>query len=79
VSFRDFVWFAGGLFVWWNSGPAEEPDEEPVSRRSLIAILILLLVLIIASLRIIDVLRHADALQDCVMQGRTNCMPTSGL
>jgi hypothetical protein len=78
LSFREFSWFLGSLFVWWNSGPNEGSGEEPASRRSLVVVLVLLLVLILASLRIIDVLRQADGLQDCVMQGRTNCVPPLG-
>jgi hypothetical protein len=75
MSFREVLWFVGSLFVWWNSGPTGGPDEEPVSRRGIVVVLVLLLLLILAGLRIIDVLRQTDALQDCVMQGRTNCVP----
>jgi hypothetical protein len=75
VNLRDYLWLMASLFVWWDSDPNNGPAEEPVSRSSILAIIVLLLFLILAGLRIVTVLRQADTLQDCVMQGRTNCIP----
>ena len=74
VSFREPWWFVVSCFVWWKSDPRGEPDEHPVSQRGIIAVLILLVTLVLGSLWIINYLRQSDALQDCVMQGRTNCI-----
>jgi hypothetical protein len=78
VSFRELPWFIVSCFVWWESDPRGEPDEQPVSRRGIIVALILLLTLVLVSLWIINALRQTDALQDCVMQGRTNCIASIG-
>jgi hypothetical protein len=53
---------------------AEEPDEPPNSRGPLIA-LIVVVVLVLGGIWISHVLRSGAAIQDCVMQGRSNCAP----
>jgi hypothetical protein len=53
---------------------AEEPDETPNSRGPLIA-LIVVVVLVLGGIWISHVLRSGAAIQDCVMQGRSNCAP----
>jgi hypothetical protein len=72
---RDWVWLMGQVFLPWRFDPDRGPEEQPTSRRSIVAALLLLGMLIFASLHIIDALRQVDTLQDCVMQGRTNCVP----
>ena len=76
MNFLEVLWLIANLFVWWNSDPSDGPDEERVSRRGIVAALILLLMLVVIGVRIIDVLRQTGILQDCVMQGRTNCVPS---
>jgi hypothetical protein len=51
-------------------------DDQPDTRRSALAALVFLLVFALLCLQIVHVLRKVDALQDCVMQGRTNCVPS---
>jgi hypothetical protein len=70
-----YLWLIGQVFLPWRFNPDGDPEEHPVSRRGIVAALILLATLIFVSLHIITALRQADSLQDCVMQGRTNCVP----
>jgi hypothetical protein len=56
------------------------PDDEPKSSplRAVVG-LGLVVVLILGVLFVMEQLRHAAAIQDCVASGRTNCAPiTSG-
>jgi hypothetical protein len=55
-----------------------EPDEEQKSSplRAVVG-LGLIAVLIVAVLFVMQQLRHAAAIQDCVASGRTNCAPIS--
>jgi hypothetical protein len=76
VDFRDFSWFVANLFLSSNFDPDGHRDDESSSSRSAIGALVLLMILVLVGLWIIDVLRQTDALQDCVLQGRTNCMPS---
>ena len=72
--FRDFSWFVFSLFQTWNFDPDGHREDGSSSSRSAIGALVLLMVLVLVGLWIIDALRHVDALQDCVLQGRTNCV-----
>ena len=74
--FRDFSWFVVNLFLPWEFDPDGYRDDRSSSSRSAVGALVLLVVLVVAGLWIIDALRQTDALQDCVLQGRTNCMPS---
>ncbi len=76
MDFREFSWFVASLFLSWDSDPDGRPEGEPLGTRNIIALFVLILVLILVGLRIIDVLRETGTLQDCVMQGRTNCVPS---
>ncbi len=76
MDIRDCVWLVAQMFLPWRFDPDRGPEEQPTSRRSIIAALALLAFLIFVSLHIIVALRQADNLQDCVMQGRTNCVPS---
>jgi hypothetical protein len=69
----DWPWLGWQIFLAGYREPEGDPEPAPVSLRSLIAALLLLASLIVLSLHIIDVLRQSDRLQDCVLQGRTNC------
>jgi hypothetical protein len=50
----------------------DEPEHSP--RRALIGLLVFA-VAIVAVLFIVQELRHAAQIQDCVASGRTNCAP----
>ena len=54
-----------------NPGGPRRPDP----RRSAAIGLIVIVVLVIVGLFLIHVLRDMSRVQDCVMQGRTNCAP----
>jgi hypothetical protein len=48
-------------------------DENPGSRRTAVIALLAVIVIVLAGLWISGVLRGASTIQDCVMQGRSNC------
>ncbi|MGD0104255.1 MAG: hypothetical protein ABSC06_09480 [Rhodopila sp.] len=50
-------------------------DEEKSSPLRAVVGLGLILVLILGVLFVMQQLRHASAIQDCVASGRTNCAP----
>jgi hypothetical protein len=54
-----------------NPGGPRRPDP----RRSAAIGLIVIVFLVIAGLFLIHVLRDMSRVQDCAMQGRTNCAP----
>ena len=60
--------FERGRFAGQGGSPEERSD-----RRNIMRALILLLLLLV-SLRVIDVLRSIDAHPDCVARGRTICV-----
>ena len=74
--FRELSWFVANLFLPLNFDPDGHRDDGSSSSRSAVVALILLMILVLVGLWIIDALRQSDALQDCVLQGRTNCMPS---
>jgi hypothetical protein len=74
--FREFSWSVARLFLSWDFDPDGHRDDGSDSIRSAVGALILLMILVLVGLWIVDVLRQTDALQDCVLQGRTNCMPS---
>jgi hypothetical protein len=55
----------------------QEPpgDENPNSRRAVLIGFIIVLLLVCGGLYLISALRNMSHLQDCVMQGRSNCSP----
>lgn len=57
--------------------PEKKPDEPPPPdpRRTAVIGLIVIVLLVIAGLFFTHVLRDTSRIQDCVMQGRTNCAP----
>ena len=75
LTMLDCLWLVGQVFLPWRSDSGGGPDEHAVSGRGILAALILLAALIFVSLHIITALRATDALQDCALQGRTNCVP----
>jgi hypothetical protein len=76
LMFREFSWFLASLFLSWDFDPDRHRDDGSSSGRNAIGALVLLLILVLVGLWIIDALRQTDALQDCVLQGRTNCLPS---
>jgi hypothetical protein len=54
--------------------PPESP-QEPDSRRMVVIGLLVTAVLVAGSLLLFYKLRAMSELQDCVMQGRSNCAP----
>jgi hypothetical protein len=76
VVFRDVSWFVANVLLPWNFDPDGHRDDGSNSGRRALGALVLLIILVVVGLWIIDALRHTDALQDCVMQGRMNCMPS---
>jgi hypothetical protein len=75
-AFQATLWFMAKLL----SGPDQHEDrglgEEPPSRRGVVIALVFLVLLGLFALWVSGALRTTGALQDCVMQGRTNCMPS---
>jgi len=55
--------------------PAPEPPPTPPSRRGALIALVFIVLLILGALFLEHVLHDASNLQDCLMQGRTNCAP----
>ncbi|HWJ33714.1 MAG TPA: hypothetical protein VNR70_00520 [Steroidobacteraceae bacterium] len=57
--------------------PVQKPDEPPPpdSRRTALLGFVVIVLLVIAGLFLTHVLRERSRIQDCVMQGRTNCAP----
>jgi hypothetical protein len=76
VMFREFSWFLFTLFLQWDFDPNGQGDDGSANIRNALGAIVLLAVLVLLGLWIIDALRQADALQDCVLQGRTNCLPS---
>jgi hypothetical protein len=76
LEFRTVLWFVARLL----SGPHDPEnggfDHEPPSRRGVVIALVFLVLLGLFGLWISGALRDTGALQDCVMQGRTNCVPS---
>jgi hypothetical protein len=59
-----------------NPDDPRPPDPRPPDPRRAAAIgLIVIVLLVIGGLFLIHVLRDMSKIQDCVMQGRTNCAP----
>ena len=53
-------------------------DDDDNRRTRSLAALALVLFLALVALYIIEQLRERGAIEDCLMQGRTNCAPTAG-
>ncbi|WP_159014537.1 hypothetical protein [Acidisoma sp. S159] len=75
LEFREALWFVADIFLG-SSDLTGGQEDEPGSRRSALAAVIFLLLFALVSLHVVHVLKKVDALQDCVMQGRTNCVPS---
>jgi hypothetical protein len=56
----------------------DDHDDPPASSRRAAVGLVLFLLGMVAVLFIIQQLRHAGQLQDCIASGRTNCAPIEG-
>jgi hypothetical protein len=53
----------------------DDHDDQPGSPRRAVFGLVAILIGIVAVLYIVQELRHAAQIQDCVASGRTNCAP----
>jgi hypothetical protein len=51
-----------------------EPDEDRLARRNALVGLIVVVALIACGLWLADILAAVSSIQDCVMQGRRNCV-----
>jgi hypothetical protein len=78
VNKLSFLWPMARTFLPERFDPYRGPEEYPTSRWTIVAVLLLLAVLVFISLHIVTALRRVDSLQDCAMQGRTNCVPSIG-
>jgi hypothetical protein len=58
-----------------HSDPKSPGGEDAPSHRVAVVGLIVCLVLVLGGLFLVYKLKAMSALQDCVMQGRTNCAP----
>jgi hypothetical protein len=62
-----------------RSGYRREPEPGPgdgdPSRRMTLAAIVVIAVLLAIGVFLTHVLRSSSALEDCLMQGRTNCAP----
>jgi len=58
--------------------PDEERDDDERKRRRSLMALLLVAGLVALSFYVGHVLRRSSQLEDCEMQGRTNCAPVSG-
>ena len=57
--------------------PDDQPDDPPGSPWRALIGLALIVVLGVGILFVMQQLRHAAAIQDCVASGRRNCVPIS--
>jgi hypothetical protein len=57
------------------STPAPQDPQVPDSRRTAVVALIVVLLLVLGGLVLEHILSDSSRLQDCLMQGRTNCTP----
>jgi len=60
-----------------GKGAMAEDDQGGSKLRAVVG-LGLIVVLIVGVLFVMQQLRHASAIQDCVASGRTNCAPVEG-
>jgi hypothetical protein len=61
-----------------GTGPVPEDDRrdsDDTGRRKAVVALVVVLGLVVVSFYIGHVLKRSSALEDCEMQGRTNCAP----
>jgi hypothetical protein len=75
-EFRTVLWFIARLLAGPEHPEDDGLDQEPPSRRGVVIALVFLVLLGLFALWISGALRDTGALQDCVMQGRTNCVPS---
>jgi hypothetical protein len=55
--------------------PSESDIQPPDSRRGAVIGLVVIGVLVVGGLLLVKVLQHMSQIQDCAMEGRTNCAP----
>ena len=58
-----------------NEEPAERRREDAHSQRAALFGLAICLALVLGGLYLVYALKKSSELQDCVMQGRSNCAP----
>jgi hypothetical protein len=54
-----------------------DPDDYPVSDRTLLTIAACIVLLILGSVWLLETMRKNSILEDCLMAGRKNCSPIS--
>jgi len=57
--------------------PKQEPEDpkSPNARRAALVGVVIVLLLVLIGLLLVHVLRNMSQIQDCVMSGRSNCVP----
>jgi hypothetical protein len=75
-EFLTVLWFIVRLLAGPDHTEYGGSDNEPPSRRGVVIALVFLVLLGLFALWISGALRDTGMLQDCVMQGRTNCVPS---
>jgi hypothetical protein len=58
-----------------NEEPAEHRREDAHSQRAALIGLVICLALVLGGLYLVYALKKSSELQDCLMQGRSNCAP----
>jgi flagellar biogenesis protein FliO len=61
-----------------SPAPRQNPDDDRGSAPNRIAALlglVLIVLLVVAAVYLVQALRRESRLEDCLMSGRTNCMP----
>jgi flagellar biogenesis protein FliO len=61
-----------------SPAPRQNPDDDRGSAPNRIAALlglVLIVLLVVAAVYLVQSLRRESRLEDCLMSGRTNCMP----
>jgi hypothetical protein len=55
----------------------QDPDDYLISTRTLVAVSVFIVLLIVVSVWLMETMRVNARLEECLMSGRKNCMPIS--
>jgi hypothetical protein len=65
----------GRTLMMTPANAANSKMRPPDSRRAAVMGLLVIAVLVVGGLLLVKVLQHMSQIQDCAMEGRTNCAP----